>query len=173
MHFSPVGLLSCSHVLTGAGGRAACMRWPWTFCRCAEAMQGTCLLCGNEGHPIVEGMPSAPCEAHAPSLRSTRASPDDSPVRSVNVIPKQRQNPAVAIGNGVVLGGALCAVRKVSCVPPPVAMGPRVLNSAPYSPCWYTRGFFFGLTPPPLPPPYSNKRAGKKLGRGKGTNQGG
>ena len=36
-------------------------------------------------------------------------------------------------------------VRKVSCFPPPVAMGPRVLNSAPYSPCWYTRIFFFSL----------------------------
>ena len=23
-----------------------------------------------------------------------------------------------------------------------LAMGPRVLNSAPYSPCWYTRDFF-------------------------------
>ena len=28
-------------------------------------------------------------------------------------------------------GGAPCAVRKVGCFPPPVAMGPRVLNSAP------------------------------------------
>ena len=33
------------------------------------------------------------------------------------------------------------AVRKVGCFPPPVATGPRVLNSAP--PCWYTRDFFF------------------------------
>ena len=40
---------------------------------------------------------------------------------------------------------ALCAVRKVRCFPPPVAMGPRVLNSAPYSPCWYARDFFFSL----------------------------
>ena len=31
----------------------------------------------------------------------------------------------------VVLGGAPCAVRKVGCFTPPVAMGPRVLNSAP------------------------------------------
>ena len=27
------------------------------------------------------------------------------------------------------------AVRKVGCFSPPVAMGPRVLNSAPFSPC--------------------------------------
>ena len=33
-------------------------------------------------------------------------------------------------------------VRKVGCFPPWVATGPRVLNSAPYSPCWYTRDFF-------------------------------
>ena len=33
-----------------------------------------------------------------------------------------------------------CAVRKVGCFPP-VAAGPRVLNSAPYSPRWYTRDF--------------------------------
>ena len=42
-------------------------------------------------------------------------------------------------------GGALCAVRKVGCVPPPVGTDPRVLNSAPFSPCWYTRVFFFSL----------------------------
>ena len=41
------------------------------------------------------------------------------------------------------LGGAPCAVRKVGCFPPPVATGPRVLNSAPHSPCWYTRDFSF------------------------------
>ena len=35
------------------------------------------------------------------------------------------------------------AVRKVSCFSPPVAKGPGVLNPAPYSPCWYTRDFFF------------------------------
>ena len=38
------------------------------------------------------------------------------------------------------------AVRKLGCFPPPVATGPRVLNSAPYSPCWYTmvhQGFSF------------------------------
>ena len=35
------------------------------------------------------------------------------------------------------------AVPRVGCFPPPVAMGPRVLNSAPYSPCWYTRVCFF------------------------------
>ena len=35
------------------------------------------------------------------------------------------------------------AVRKVGCFSPPVATGPRVLNSAPYSPCWYTRDFLF------------------------------
>ena len=38
---------------------------------------------------------------------------------------------------------ALCprcarAVREIGCFPPPVAPGPRVLNPAPYSPCWYT-----------------------------------
>ena len=43
---------------------------------------------------------------------------------------------------------ALCprcarAVQKVGCFSPPVATGPRVLNSAPYSPCWYTRDFLF------------------------------
>ena len=32
---------------------------------------------------------------------------------------------------------------RLGCLPPPEAMGPRVLNSAPYSPCWYTRDFFF------------------------------
>ena len=37
------------------------------------------------------------------------------------------------------------AVRKVGCFPPLVATGPRVLNSAPYSRCWYTRDFFFSL----------------------------
>ena len=41
------------------------------------------------------------------------------------------------------LGGAPCDVRKVGCFPPPVTTGPRILNSAPYSPCWYTRDFFF------------------------------
>ena len=36
------------------------------------------------------------------------------------------------------------AGRKVCYFPPPVATGPRVLNSAPYSPCcWYTRDMFF------------------------------
>ena len=35
-------------------------------------------------------------------------------------------------------GGAPCAVRKVGRFPPPVAMGPKVLNSAPHSPYWYT-----------------------------------
>ena len=30
-------------------------------------------------------------------------------------------------------GGAPCAVRKVGCFPPPVAMGPIVLNSAPHA----------------------------------------
>ena len=44
-----------------------------------------------------------------------------------------------------VYGGAPCAVRKVGCFPPPVATDPRVLNSAPYSPCWYTRDIFFSL----------------------------
>ena len=34
------------------------------------------------------------------------------------------------------------AVRKVGHFPPPVTTGPRVLYSAPYSPCWYTRDFF-------------------------------
>ena len=34
------------------------------------------------------------------------------------------------------------AVQKVDCFPPPVAMGPRVLNSAPDSPCWHTGNFF-------------------------------
>ena len=34
---------------------------------------------------------------------------------------------------GIVLGGAPCAVRKVGCFPPPVATGPRVLNSAPHA----------------------------------------
>ena len=34
------------------------------------------------------------------------------------------------------------AVQKAGCFPPPVATGPRGLNSAPYSPCWYTRDFF-------------------------------
>ena len=43
---------------------------------------------------------------------------------------------------------ALClrcayAVRKAGCFPSPVATGPRVLTSAPYSPCWYTRDFFY------------------------------
>ena len=31
------------------------------------------------------------------------------------------------------------AVREVGCFPPSVATGPTVLNSAPYSLCWYTR----------------------------------
>ena len=35
------------------------------------------------------------------------------------------------------------AVRKVGCFSPLAATGPRVLNSAPYSPCWYTRDFLF------------------------------
>ena len=35
------------------------------------------------------------------------------------------------------------AVRKAGCFPPPVATDPKVLNSAPYSPCWYTRDFLF------------------------------
>ena len=34
-------------------------------------------------------------------------------------------------------------VRKDGCFSPPVAMGPGVLNSAPYSPCLYTRDFLF------------------------------
>ena len=34
------------------------------------------------------------------------------------------------------------AVRKVGSFPPPVETGPRVLNSAPYSSCWYTKEFF-------------------------------
>ena len=38
---------------------------------------------------------------------------------------------------------ALC--EKSAVFPPPVATGPRVLNSAPYSPCWYTRVLFFSL----------------------------
>ena len=42
-----------------------------------------------------------------------------------------------------VIGGAPCAVRKAGCFSPPVATGPRVLNSAPYSPCLYTRDFLF------------------------------
>ena len=33
-------------------------------------------------------------------------------------------------------------MRKVGCFPPPVATDPRVLNSAPDTPCWYTRDFF-------------------------------
>ena len=39
--------------------------------------------------------------------------------------------------------GAPCAVQKVGRVPPPVATGPRVLISAPDSPCWYTGDFVF------------------------------
>ena len=36
------------------------------------------------------------------------------------------------MGGGIAVpGGAPCAVRKAGCVPPPVAAGPRVLNSAP------------------------------------------
>ena len=35
------------------------------------------------------------------------------------------------------------AVRTGGCFSPPVATGPRVLNSAPYSLCWYTRDFLF------------------------------
>ena len=44
-----------------------------------------------------------------------------------------------------IIRAAPCAhgVRKVCCFSPPVATGPRVLNSAPYSPCWYTRDFLF------------------------------
>ena len=42
------------------------------------------------------------------------------------------------------LGGTPCAIRKVGCFPPPVATGPRVLSSAPYSP-FYTRDFFFAF----------------------------
>ena len=34
-----------------------------------------------------------------------------------------------------------CAVRKGGCFPSPVAMRPRVLTYAPYSPCWYTKIF--------------------------------
>ena len=49
--------------------------------------------------------------------------------------------------NGCVSGGAPCAVpalcEKSAVFLPPVATGPRVLNSAPYSPCWYTRDFLF------------------------------
>ena len=44
------------------------------------------------------------------------------------------------------LGRTVCcarAVRKVGCFPPPVATDPKVLNSAPYTPCWCTRDFFF------------------------------
>ena len=41
---------------------------------------------------------------------------------------------------------ALCACcAKSRCFPSPVAMGPRVLTSAPYSPCWYTRDFFLSV----------------------------
>ena len=40
---------------------------------------------------------------------------------------------------------APCAVRKVGCFPPPVATDPRALNSAPCTPCWHTRVFFFLL----------------------------
>ena len=40
------------------------------------------------------------------------------------------------------LGGAPCAVRKVGCFPPPVATGPRVRNSAPYSPLLVHLGCF-------------------------------
>ena len=39
--------------------------------------------------------------------------------------------------------GHTVRVRKVGCFLPPVATGPGVLNSAPYSPCWYTRDFWF------------------------------
>ena len=52
----------------------------------------------------------------------------------------QRYQPC---GDPVVLGGAPCAVRKVSCFSPPVATDPRVLNAAPYSPGWYTRDLLF------------------------------
>ena len=42
-------------------------------------------------------------------------------------------------------GGAPCTARKVGCFPLPVAMGPRVLKSAPYSSCSYTRVFFLSV----------------------------
>ena len=32
-------------------------------------------------------------------------------------------------------------MQKVGCFSPPVAMGPKLLNSATYSPYWYTRVF--------------------------------
>ena len=53
--------------------------------------------------------------------------------------PSERKQHTACVVN---IRGALCAVRKVGCFPPLVATGPRVLNSAPYSPCWYTRDFF-------------------------------
>ena len=40
-------------------------------------------------------------------------------------------------------GCTVRCVRKVGFFSPPVATGPRVPNSAPYSPCWYTRDFLF------------------------------
>ena len=51
----------------------------------------------------------------------------------------------IASGGGL-RGCTVCcarAVQKVGCLPPPqVATDPRVLDSAPYSPCWYTKDFF-------------------------------
>ena len=35
------------------------------------------------------------------------------------------------MGKCIKYGAAPCAVRKVCCFPPPVAMGPKALNSAP------------------------------------------